>query len=409
MLNKVNENTSLINPILIKYESDSDSDRSRNSSEINYPEKRGSLVTIFSIYNTMMGATIISMPWAIQQAGLGLGILLLLFIGALTLYTAILVLKSTNYIIRTRHCILEFSDACGFYLGRIGEISAIISSIFVLMSSLIVYYVLLCNFLFLTVLYVFNYIIDSPNYAFPENDFPTNTTNPQCFNWLNNSLTSYYVVSKDPLSHLNNVERYQISGNSSVVLLKALWSENLTVPFWVLIIIFPLISIKSATFVSRFNAFGTISVIYLIILIMFKFIKWGVHLDFANPRNHVTNFGNHFTALTGICSLAFFIHNAIHYIMSNQDKPENNVRDVSIAYSLVALTYLVIGVLFYIIFPFDKECIQDNLLNNLSVNDSLAVIGRLMLLFQIITVFPLLVNILRTQFMYHLFKTSYPR
>ena len=34
-------------------------------------------------------------------------------------------------------------------------------------------------------------------------------------------------------------------------------------------------------------------------------------------------------------------------------------RDLSIAYVLVALTYLGIGAIFYLTFPLEKDCIED--------------------------------------------------
>ena len=47
--------------------------------------------------------------------------------------------------------------------------------------------------------------------------------------------------------------------------------------------------------------------------------------------------------LTGVLSLSFFIHNGALSILRNQRRPENNVRDIIIAYVLVCLTYLIVG------------------------------------------------------------------
>lgn len=105
---------------------------------------------------------------------------------------------------------------------------------------------------------------------------------------------------------------------------------------------------------------------------------------------------------------------------------------MSIAYILVALTYLGIGATFYLTFPLEKDCIEDviknihslhyisknlsfiyfcffqNLLNNFSRSDTLTVIARVFLLFQMMTVFPLLAYILRTQILYAFFNSIYP-
>ena len=40
----------------------------------------------------MMGTSLLTMPWAIQQAGLGMGIALIIIVGAMCLFTCRLVL-----------------------------------------------------------------------------------------------------------------------------------------------------------------------------------------------------------------------------------------------------------------------------------------------------------------------------
>lgn len=52
----------------------------------------------FAIWNTMMGTSLLSMPWGITQSGFVLGILLIVGLGILTLYTAYRVLKAKDYL-----------------------------------------------------------------------------------------------------------------------------------------------------------------------------------------------------------------------------------------------------------------------------------------------------------------------
>ena len=42
----------------------------------------------FAVWNTMMGTSLLSMPWAIERAGVVAGLLLILFMAAVCLYTA---------------------------------------------------------------------------------------------------------------------------------------------------------------------------------------------------------------------------------------------------------------------------------------------------------------------------------
>ena len=46
----------------------------------------------------MMGTSLLTMPWGIEQAGFVLGVFCIAFMGALTFYTAYRVVKSQDYI-----------------------------------------------------------------------------------------------------------------------------------------------------------------------------------------------------------------------------------------------------------------------------------------------------------------------
>jgi len=52
--------------------------------------------------------------------------------------------------------ILEFSDVCRHFLGRPGEIAAVVVSVVALLGGAIVYWVLMSNFLYNTVLFIYS-------------------------------------------------------------------------------------------------------------------------------------------------------------------------------------------------------------------------------------------------------------
>ena len=136
----------------------------------------------FSIWNTMMGTSLLSMPWALDQAGFALGLALMVFMAFITLYTAYRVMTSINtignppsppvlwclapmciisylyydLIYPAAGCseVLEFSDVCKHYLGRPGEICAVIFSVITLLGGAIVYWVLMSNFLYNIVFFI---------------------------------------------------------------------------------------------------------------------------------------------------------------------------------------------------------------------------------------------------------------
>ncbi|KAA3678667.1 solute carrier family 38 (sodium-coupled neutral amino acid transporter), member 9 [Paragonimus westermani] len=321
--------------------------------------KQHSIITIFSIWNTMMGTSILAMPWAIGQAGFSFGIVLMLLVAGIACYTAYLAVQTTEDIrfIRNlpKNTFLDISDACEYYFGKAGRIISLAFSQVSLIGASIVYYVLLSNFLFNTGEYIYYSVTKQfPQHLVLRN--PNNLTQP-----ISNILC--------PPADLNFNDTRKVDATYA-----KLWVKDRTVPAWLLIILFPLISIRSPTFLGKFT---------------------------------VLEFMNFFPSLTGTCSLAFFIHNALQTILRAQRHPENNARDVTIAFTFTTLTYVLMGTMFFIVFPVDKLCISDNFLDNL-YTDIPVFIGRLGLLVQMSTVYPMIVYILRAQIMHAIFKSVYP-
>uniref|UniRef100_A0AAX7UUT7 Neutral amino acid transporter 9 n=1 Tax=Astatotilapia calliptera TaxID=8154 RepID=A0AAX7UUT7_ASTCA len=291
-----------------------------------HTSKNPSIITIFAIWNTMMGTSILSMPWGIKQAGFTLGIFIVIFIGLLMLYCCYIVLKSPKSI-------------------------------------------LICPY---------------PN------------TNPGG----NNTISTLFLSDNGNMSDVNPFERY--------------WSKTNTVPFYLIILLLPLLCFRSASFFARFTFLGTISVVYLIVLVTVKAVRLGFHLEFHwfdKTEFYVPEFRLLFPQLTGVLTLAFFIHNCIITLMKNNKDQKNNVRDLSVAYLLVGLTYLYVGVLIFAAFPSPplfKDCIQPNFLDNFPSSDIMVFVARTFLLFQMITVYPLLGYLVRVQMMGQLFGNHYP-
>ncbi|XP_038068594.1 sodium-coupled neutral amino acid transporter 9-like isoform X1 [Patiria miniata] len=353
--------------------------------------KQGSIVTIFSIWNTMMGTSLLSMPWAIQQAGFLMGLFLLVAMAGLTLYTCYRVVKSVQRL-ESGGKMLEFSDVCREYLGRPGEYAAIFFSLAALLGAMVVYWVLMSNFMYSSVSFIYGRVLgleSTENDTICAVDLPGGNGEA----WQNVNMT---IIDRD---------------DATETMFAKVWSKTHTVPLFLCILVFPLMNFKSPTFFTKFNALGTLSVLYLIIFISVQAFRFGgFHLDFNNPRSkhYAAFFSGRFPAFSGLLSLGFFIHNAISSILRAQSHPEHNGRDMTIAYVLVAVTYTFVGVMFYSTFPLRKDCLADNLLDNFSHSDVLAFTARLFLLFQMVTLFPLLVFIFRIQCLDPLFKSAYP-
>lgn len=347
--------------------------------------KQSSLITIFAIWNTMMGTSLLSMPWALEQAGLAMGLFMMATISGLCLYTAHRILQVYKVHSRTMK-ISEFPELCGLLLGRWAEWLASTFSIIAILGAAVVYWVLMSNFLFNTV----NYVTDRSN--------------------ATNSSFGVFCPKDQPPHHTHiepNITSSLLDNNESFY--DKYWTLK-TTPLFLIFVLYPLINFKSATFFTKFNSLGTVSIVFIFSSVMYRSYKWGINADFTNTASpqYIPLVSSSFPSLTGILALGLFIHNAIITIMENNRHQENNGRDMSLAYCLVTTTYMLLGAAFYISFPLAKSCIEDNLLNNFHRSDILTVIGRIFLFFQMTTVFPLIMYILRVSFFYPIFRSIWP-
>ena len=105
-------------------------------------------------------------------------------------------------------------------------------------------------------------------------------------------------------------------------------------------------------------------------------------------------------SLVGVLTISYFLHTGALSILRNAQHPENNIRDLRIAYGLGCVTYLAVGVGVYVTFQGDKNAIKQNFLNNFNVmSDSYiyAILAQCFLLLQFFTVVPLLAFVIRFQ------------
>ncbi|TWW66834.1 Sodium-coupled neutral amino acid transporter 9 [Takifugu flavidus] len=399
--------------------------------------KNPSIVTIFAVWNTMMGTSILSIPWGIKQAGFTLGILILIFTGLLMLYCCYIVLHSPKSIPYVDTSNWEFPDVCRFYLGKFGQWSSLVFSMVSLIGAMVIYWVLMSNFLYNSGQFIYNY---ANHINVSDATLGTNGSekvicpNPNS-DWGGNSTHEMLLLTN--------------SGNTSdISSFGHWWSKTSTVPLYLIVLLLPLLCFRSAAFFARFTFLGTLSVIYLIALVTVKAVHLGFHLDFHwfdRSQFYVPEFRSLFPQLTGVLTLAFFIHNCIITLMKSNRHQENNVRDLSVAYLLVGLTYLYVGVLIFAAFPsppLSKECIEpvrpaflllddtgrflsfiqhdpavmispaffalQNFLDNFPSSDIMVFVARSFLLFQMITVYPLLGYLVRVQLMGQIFGSHYP-
>lgn len=340
--------------------------------EIQAGGRQSSLVTIFAIWNTMMGTSMLSMAWGLQEAGFLLGLGLLVALGAVTFYTANRIVRSQYHVPRGI-VIFEFPDICRVFLGKWAETTAGVFGLMTFLGAMLVYWTLLSTFL----LNIGDFIHIQA------------TTNETI-----DFLTKDVICMNSSAS----VMTYQESS------FETYWNAK-TVPLYLIVIIMPLLNMKDAVVFTKFNTLGTVSVAFITVLTIIKVSLWGINWSTDPSNEHYVALASvKFPSLMGMLCLAYSIHSAIITLLKNNANQEHNTRDLAIGFSLVGMTYTFVGTMVFISFPMAKNCIDQNFMNNLTSYDGLAIVARFFLFLQMSTVFPLLAFLFRTNFLYVLFK-----
>eukprot|EP01134_Creolimax_fragrantissima_P006098 CFRG6098T1 len=329
---------------------------------------QGSVVTVFSIWNTLMGSSILTMPWAIQQSGYGLSTFLVVGVGAFCLYTAILVCKigaKHNYVQNE----IDWSDIVMMHLGKWGHAANTCFSICTLAGACLVYWVLMSNFLFKTIA-----LFISHKHVIP-------------------------YLGPDPPEELDFGGGLGQHGET--------WWWNLkTAPIFLIFLLLPAINMKEMTIFTKFNSLGVVSIIYIV---MFALQNMSTGSSLHEPDGTPMPFySDHFPAMTGVLFLSFFVHNMVLAILRNNEHQDKNVRDISIAFGCTALTYLVVGMAFFVAYQGYHKDIPSNILDSFGSNNYWALVCRVFLLFQIITVYPLICFVIRIQVFQVMYGADYP-
>lgn len=125
----------------------------------------------------------------------------------------------------------------------------------------------------------------------------------------------------------HNITQLHLTVNNGTDTFETYWSLGLTVPIYLAVLLFPLVCFKSATFFTKFNALGTVSVFYIVAFVVTKAVQWGLHVEFSDDKSpfFVPLVRPNFPALSGMLALALYLHNCVVSIMKNNRHQENNV------------------------------------------------------------------------------------
>lgn len=97
---------------------------------------------------------------------------------------------------------------------------------------------------------------------------------------------------------------------------------------------------------------GTLSVLYLLIFVVVKWYEFGINLNFVDDSSpsFVPLFKSSCPALSGMLSLAFFIHNSIITILKNNRHQKNNVSYYYLCINLVVFEIMTISFNVYFLY-----------------------------------------------------------
>eukprot|EP01121_Diplochlamys_sp_Union-15-3_P012982 TRINITY_DN3960_c0_g2_i2.p1 TRINITY_DN3960_c0_g2~~TRINITY_DN3960_c0_g2_i2.p1 ORF type:complete len:358 (-),score=26.03 TRINITY_DN3960_c0_g2_i2:23-1066(-) len=182
--------------------------------------KQKSLVTIFSLWNTMMGSSLLTLPWGFSESGLIMGIITLLVVGVLTWYTCTLIVK--HGLNRPDGSNVELFDLCKEHFGKVGEILPWFASILVLVGALVAYDILMMDSLY---------------------------------------------------SNVQSVIYWSTGHNSSQI-----WTKGFSAAI-VIAVVFPIANLKSFSILVKFNSVGILCIALIVIFILVSSFKHGLKFD----------------------------------------------------------------------------------------------------------------------------------
>ncbi|KAF3848723.1 hypothetical protein F7725_015220 [Dissostichus mawsoni] len=237
----------------------------------------------------------------------------------------------------------EFPDVCRYYFGKFGQWSSLVFSMVSLVGAMVVYWVLMSNFLYNSGQFIYNY---SHNVNMSDSEFGTNGSDRVICPFPNTNHEGNYTVSTVSTVFLTT------SGNdTSHSTFEHWWSKTNTIPLYLIILLLPLLCFRSASFFAR----------------------------------------TLFPQFTGVLTLAFFIHNCIITLMKSNKHQEKQCEH-----------YTAISA------DFRTHSSAINFLDNFPTSDVMVFVARGFLLFQMITVYPLLGYLVRVQVMGQIFGNHYP-
>ena len=317
-------------------------------------KEQSTFVTIFAIWNSMVGGGLVSHPWAFSESGILLSLIINFAVMMVCFYTC-------NLIMKWGKGDDDFSVTMQRFFGAKGHYASTITTMAILYGGAIIYYQLLTQTLFPFVVGIIDII--------------SGTYTP--------SVSTEVDFTKFSLA----------------------WTSII-----IFIPLYLIVCMKDRSIFIKMSSFG---VLFIIIQIMFVVViffysisntkysfTWIESENIVEGQN-IAMFKSNFQSLTGMLAAGYYLHQlGLPVILDNKNQ-ENNTRDIFWGYFLVFLTYCIIGVCGFLGFSgeyFQGAPIMQNILNMFATSHPIATFIRVCSFTQIFSVYPLLFHVVRVNF-----------
>jgi sodium-coupled neutral amino acid transporter 9 len=330
----------------------------------------------------MIGTAVVSLPWAFQESGAILGLIITTASFLISFYTCKLIIDMAG-------TDPDYSDTLRKYYGKCGYYTGLISPALIIVGAVSVYFVIMTELMYPVLLAIYAWI---------------SGTDPE--------------LAMDPT--------FKKFSSSYCALF--------------LFVVLVLICMKKD--ISIFLKIGSFGVIFIIILMIFiicvgviAFTNTEFYLgsaqdaydmtieDWQGDMRYLVLFNANFSPLAGILCAGYFLHTCSLPIIRSSRNPEKNSRDVFLGYFFVYLSYAICGVLGYIGFlgtDFTdyfvtnwpntalRSLIDQNCLNMFDYKNVAAFLLRICVFMLLFTTYPLVAYFLNDIILKLFFRNSEP-
>ena len=334
------------------------------------PKKVNSFITVLSIWSSMIGSSTVSIPYNIYMSGIIPGIILCLIYGFLCFYTCKIYVdfgvKEPDFSTTIEK---YFSKMFGPKIAKIAKNIQVLFCILVTGGGFLIYFLIMSQNLYSLACLLLNKI-------------------------------GLDIDAKDLTPEFSRFSFIYLG----IVLA---------------LILFPLTIKKDLSFLIKLSSFGvyfvSILILYMIYTGISSIINTEFHFDYIKNKNgsdvrYLSYFGEDIGLLSGALSLGYFCHTSILPTLKNNKNQNNNIRDLILGYIFSGITFALTGIIGYIGFSGKKFDVtfQKNWFLFFEYDDYYILFFRLLNVFQLGVVFPILVYVVRFQIFNFFYGNDYP-